>query len=143
MLSSRIMKSILLLKKHAAPVAKIEFSVISDKRLAELPCDRGIYLFKNRNTAKIDYIGTATGRKGLKQRIAKQHLNVNYVQSVFRIKVAKARRLSSEKKTVDFIKRNYSLGFLTIPEHVSIVKALEQLLIFEYSSKYNSETNIK
>ena len=135
------MKSLPLLKKYSVRATKLEFESINDEMLKNITSDIGIYMFKNKRNNKIDYIGTATGQKGLKQRVKNQHLNQNYIKSVFRVKVSTEKKKDIKEESVTFIKRNYKLAILPIPEHVSVIMALEQVLIYEHMSKYNSESN--
>ena len=134
------MKSLPILKKYSVKASKLEFQPITDELLQGITNDIGIYIFKNKRSKKIDYVGTATGQKGLKQRVKNQHLNPKYIKSVFRVKVANAKNKDIKDECVTFIKRNYKLALLPIQEHVSVIMALEQVLIYEYLPKYNSET---
>jgi hypothetical protein len=134
------MKSISKIRKYAGKAALLEGELITDEVLSELPTGWGIYVFRNRRTKRIDYVGTATGKNGLRQRIRNQHLRRNYLKSVFRIKLGNTLKVAKGEDVTDKIVRNYLLGFLLVPEHVSLIKALEQILIYEYSPKFNSET---
>ena len=132
-----------LLKKIKDNIEKIEkesFFDILDDTLEKISQEKGIYIFKNKKTGKIDYIGSATGKKGLFQRISKQHLWNNYKKSVFRIKIAKYNKLN-EGETVDFIADNFILKTIVIESDIRFILLLEHVLIYKYNTKFNSENN--
>jgi len=134
------MKSLSILTRYADKVPELEWiepvGDISDL----LPREWGLYLFKDKITGRVDYIGSATGRKGLYQRLRNQHLQPKYKKSVFRLKVERGFTAEIPECSAEYIRENYWLAVLPVPEHISIIKALEQILIFEYSPKFNSET---
>lgn len=134
------MKTLSLLKKYIDKISKTNYQTITGEVLNNIPKDIGIYFFRNKKSNKVEYVGTATGQKGLRQRVRNQHLNPNYIKSVFRNKVSADKRKHIKEECVDFIKNNYRIAMLPIPEHISIIKALEQIYIYEYLPKYNSET---
>jgi hypothetical protein len=134
------MKSLSKLKTYSSKASNLEFNSITNTTLDELPMRIGIYLFRHKTSGKTDYVGTATGKKGLKQRIRNQHLNPNYVKSVFRIKVANERGKDIRSESVNYVRQNYELALLVVEDHISLIMALEQIMIYEYSPKYNSET---
>ena len=134
------MKALSQLKRYSVIAKGLDFYPITDKYMDTIPNDIGIYIFKNKRNGKIDYVGTATGKKGLKQRVKNQHLNPKYIKSVFRLKIANDKNKDEKDETANFIKNNYKLALLPMLEHVSVIMALEQVLIYEYLPKYNSET---
>ena len=130
------MKTLDMIHKFIALYGQIEYIEIIHTQLSNIPKSKGLYFFKNRTTGHIDYVGTATGKKGLYQRIKTQHLRKSYNESVFRKKIEEKNEIQN---SVDYITQNYLLGILIVEEHTSIIKALEQILILETSSKFNSE----
>jgi hypothetical protein len=135
------MKAFPKLKKYALLFPQTKFQKITKQLLDELKTEYGVYFFQNGQTEKIDYIGTATGQSGIKGRVKNQHLYENYKKSVFRKKLSNENQTSTQKESVDFIKKYYTIGIIYMPEHPSIIKAFEQVLIFEKLPKYNSESN--
>ncbi|MFH2060734.1 MAG: hypothetical protein ABIJ59_17800 [Pseudomonadota bacterium] len=134
------MKAFPILKKYSSLFIKTEPQAITEELLNKLKKDFGLYYFQNTLTKKIDYVGTSTGKSGIKGRVKNQHLSAGYKKSVFRIKLMTEKKILSEKDSVYFIKENYAIGIIYMPEHKSIIKALEQVLIFEYLPKFNSES---
>lgn len=134
------MKALSQLKKYSVKTKELDFYPITDEYMDKIPNDIGIYIFKNKRNGKIDYVGTATGKKGLRQRVKNQHLNPKYIKSVFRLKIANDKNKDKKDESANFIKSNYKLALLPVLEHVSVIMALEQVLIYEYLPKYNSET---
>ena len=135
-----MINSILILKNYADKVSDLDWIEAAGDIDTILPKKWGLYLFRNKLTGRIDYIGSATGSKGLYQRLRNQHLQPKYKQSVFRLKLEKEFVDDVPDCSATYIKQNYLIAVLPVPEHISIVKALEQILIFEYSPKFNSET---
>ena len=135
-----MINSISILKNYADKVSELDWIEAAGDIDTILPKKWGLYLFRNKLTGRIDYIGSATGSKGLYQRLRNQHLQPKYKQSVFRLKLEKELVDDVPDCSATYIKKNYLIAVLPVPEHISIVKALEQILIFEYSPKFNSET---
>lgn len=133
------MKAFPILKKYSSLFFKAEPQAITDELLKNLKKDFGVYFFQNILTKKIDYVGTATGKSGIKGRVKTQHLSASYKKSVFRIKLMTEKEILSERDSVHFIKENYTIGIIYMREHKSIIKAFEQVLIFEHLPKFNSE----
>lgn len=135
-----MMKSISLLKKYTDKLPELDWLEPVGYAAAMFPKEWGLYLFKDKCTGRIDYIGSATGHKGLYQRLRNQHFQPSYKKSVFRLKIEKARVGGEPCCSAAYIMENYEVAILPVPEHISIIKAIEQILIFEYSPKFNSET---
>jgi len=104
-----------------------------------LPTDIGIYAWIDKRTMNVVYVGTALGRRGLRQRIWYQHLNPNYLEtrkekfaradffqlehpiykdgrvaldkSSFRKSIARRYLLRSGMETVNYIKEHYLCAF--------------------------------
>jgi hypothetical protein len=132
------MESIKLIKKYINKLNATEPSIIREQLKSELPIEHGVYMFMRKRSKHIDYVGTATGKNGLKQRV-KQHLSPSYDKSVFRIKLSEDKSIPSLTEQVEHLKRHYLLLFIPIIEHKSIIMAIEQVLIFEKGSIYNNE----
>lgn len=133
------MKSLQLIQEYAEKISDIEFKDISSSELDGIEKIIGIYFFKNIDTGNVDYVGTATGKKGLFQRVRNQHLNPKYLESVFRVKLSDELGLHFGDESVRHIRENYRIGILYIKEHISIIMALEQIFIYELQPKFNSE----
>ncbi len=134
----RDMKAFPILKKYASSFFKTEPQPITDELLNNLKKNMGVYFFQNMFTKGIDYVGTATGKSGIKGRVKTQHLSASYKKSVFRIKLKTERGIFSEKDSVNYIKENYAIGIIYMREHKSTIKAFEQVLIFEHLPKFKS-----
>jgi hypothetical protein len=135
-----MMKSISILTKYADKVSDLDWIDPAGDPGALLPKEWGLYLFKNKLTGCIDYIGSATGSKGLYQRLRNQHLQPKYKKSVFRLKLEKELVDDVPDCSATYIRQRYLIAVLLVPEHISIIKALEQILIYEHLPKFNSET---
>jgi hypothetical protein len=104
------------------------------------PQTPGIYLWRTKDKNQIVYVGVGLGKKGLRERVAKQHLYPSYNKSVFRIKVSKEFGLDIGNECVKFISDNYNLSFLSFPIEMSAkVKAAESLIISTFEPKYNDK----
>ena len=117
--------------------------LLEDIKKEELPKDIGIYAWIEKESNSIVYIGTATSKYGLYQRIWNQHLNPNYLEtrkhviseqdiyqienpiyhngklaidkSSFRRKLARRYLLLAGHESVEFIKKHFSLSICIYP----------------------------
>ena len=48
--------------------------------LEDIPKIKGIYVYTDKNTNEIEYIGSAVGNNGLRGRVWSQHLNEKYLE---------------------------------------------------------------
>lgn len=117
------------------------------------------------------YVGTATGKKGLYGRIISQHLNPRYLQtdqrkwcpkknsyqiehhtvsnnkpaidkSAFRKNIGRINCIAPGLHTVNFIKLEFFLQFLTLQSKKRTLQ-LEKTIIIEFSPEYNIQGNRK
>ncbi len=103
-----------------------------------VPDSWGIYLWRCLDSRTITYVGVATGKDGLRQRIVKNHLYPNYTKSVFRIAVSEKFGLDIREQSVDFIKKHFALSYLSCTSlSEATVKAAEQIIIAAFSPVYN------
>lgn len=132
-----------------------------------IPKSAGIYCFYVNSDGSPYYIGSATGKNGLKGRLLDQHLNPKYLEtrasvftsfdksqihkgimrngkivvekSTFRKKIARLHDLAPGESVVEFIRSHYSLSFIQMPnaDKAEILK-LEKDLIFHYQPILNS-----
>ncbi len=100
-----------------------------------IPKETGVYLWRSKIDNNIVYVGRALGKRGLHQRIIRQHLAPSYSQSVLKRRIAEENNLSILEAT-DFLKEHFTLAFLPIAQ-LNIAKLTEMLLINEYQPKYN------
>ena len=119
---------------------------IRDLKKDGVPKHKGIYLWRERNSGKIVYVGAALGKRGLRQRIVAQHLNPNYAisrgGSVIRKAIVELEYVSPSEGCVDWMKENLLLSFWP-PEEVEvedvIFRLAEKILIAEERPRYNKE----
>jgi len=135
------MESLKLIRKYVKRIDSIDPCPICEEMKSKLTTECGVYMFIRKRSRKVDYVGTATGANGLKQRI-KQHLSISYDKSVFRIKLGKDKMLNSLDDQVRHLEKHYLISYIPVKEHKSIIMAIEQVLIYEKKSIYNDE-NIK
>ncbi|NVM56359.1 MAG: GIY-YIG nuclease family protein [Candidatus Helarchaeota archaeon] len=106
--------------------------------LNTVPKKIGVYLWRSNRNNKIVYVGRALGRRGLYQRIMRQHLSDNYTKSVFRKQIAEEYGLNLRDESTSFIKDNFVFSFISFEgKDKNIVSLVETLLIYEYLPKYN------
>lgn len=107
-----------------------------------VPNSKGIYGWFTKGEDQLVYIGKATGGGGLYQRIVKQHLNPEYLEtraekhtskdiyqtrhpvdrngriaidkSAFRKNVARRARLQAGEESVEFVKQHFNFSFLIL-----------------------------
>jgi len=101
-----------------------------------VPKNAGVYLWRSKRNGEIVYVGRALGRKGLYQRIVRQHLSEGYAKSVFRRRVAEEYGLNLRGEAASFIRENFVFSFIPLEDR-KIVSLVEIFLINEYSPKYN------
>jgi hypothetical protein len=104
-----------------------------------VPKTVGLYAWFKKRTNKLVYIGKATGKNGLWQRIIKQHLNPEYLETIiskhtskdqfqldpiyknrkvgidksaFRKNVARQKKLKAGKDSVTYLKRVFNVSFI-------------------------------
>jgi hypothetical protein len=110
---------------------------------SNVPAERGIYAWYSQ-TGEPVYIGKATGSKGIRYRVMKQHLNPKYLekrsekftqddayqcevsptlhgrvcvdQSAFRKNVARAHRLKPGQESVNYLRDNFELAWVELPD---------------------------
>lgn len=111
-----------------------------------VPKIKGIYLWRERRSGKIVYVGTTLGKEGLWERIVKQHLNPSYKKtrkeekSVLRKAIVEERKISAGKECVEWIKKNLLLSFQPCKKVRKIIGSVaEKILIAEYRPRYNKE----
>jgi excinuclease UvrABC nuclease subunit len=131
-----------------------------------VPKKWGLYAWFTKRGDQLVYIGKATGKKGLWQRIVNQHLNPNYLETIiskhtskdqfqlenptlkngkvgidksaFRKNVARHKRLKAGKESVSYLKRAFNVSFIvTNMLSGDEIRELEKKLIIEYNPKYN------
>jgi hypothetical protein len=97
-----------------------------------VPKDHGVYLWRDKNSDRVSYIGSAVGRDGLRQRIAKQHLQPGYTKSVFRKAILDRAGGDPKGGSVHFIRETFTISWLACPDDGrSVIHAAEGLLIGE------------
>jgi hypothetical protein len=110
---------------------------------SNVPAERGIYVWYSQNGEPV-YVGKATGSRGIRYRVMRQHLNPKYLekrsekfteddayqcevsptlhgrvcvdQSAFRKNVARAHRLKPGQESVDYLRDNFELAWVVLPE---------------------------
>jgi len=104
----------------------------------------GVYLWRSKKDREIVYVGRGLGKRGLHQRIIKQHLEASYTKSVFRKQISKEFNLKLKQGSASYIKDNFVFSFVTFEEEemsLSRQKCLasfvEKFLINESNPKYN------
>lgn len=112
----------------------------------KVPEDPGVYIFYRKDSNKKAYIGRAIGKKGLKQRILKQHLSSSYSKSVFKIGVIRKYSLASKPEAAKYIMDNFTVSWLPVNEsnkstsgNHSLAKLIETLLLYEFETEFNKE----
>jgi predicted RNA-binding protein with PUA-like domain len=133
-----------------------------------IPKKIGIYAWFWAKDDKLVYVGKATGKDGLYQRIIRQHLNPDYLltdknkwnekdvfqaqnpailkgkpaidKSAFRKNISRGHKLQPGIDSVEYIKNNFTLRFLNISRKEDIF-SLEKELISFYKPKYNITNN--
>ncbi len=132
----------------------------------DVPKTVGIYAWFTKRADRLVYIGKATGKNGLWQRILKQHLNPEYLEtiiskhtskdqfqlqnpiykngkvgidkSVFRKTVARHKKLKAGKESVSYLKRVFNVSFIfTNRLNSDEIRELEKELILEFNPRYN------
>lgn len=122
---------------------------VRNLRVDEVPKHKGIYLWRKKDVEKIVYVGTALGKRGLRQRIITQHLNPNYRKSraeessVLRKAIVEQEHVLPCKGCVDWMKENLLLSFWP-REEAEVIKDVifslaEKILIAEEQPPYNKE----
>jgi hypothetical protein len=126
----------------------------------------GVYGWFNKKDDSIEYVGSATGKSGLYQRIINQHLKKSYLltikegerhendeyqmihyairknrkpaidKSAFRKNISRYNKLSPGSESVNFIKNNFYLHFLTFDNKDEALN-VEKELIANFRPKYN------
>ncbi len=132
-----------------------------------IPRRFGIYGWFNKKDDSIEYIGSATDEGGLYQRIIKEHLKESYLltiktgkhhekdayqminyairkngkpaidKSAFRKNISRCNKLSPGSESVNFIKNNFYLRFLTFNDKDEANYSKKQLLDKLPKPKYN------
>jgi hypothetical protein len=111
---------------------------VNETNISRIPKDRGIYFWSCKDTGEVDYVGVALGKRGLKQRIASQHLRSSYIKSVFRIKISDEHKIDLGAESANFIRERYNLSYLPCPNAEKIsLRIAELLLIATFRPKYN------
>lgn len=111
-----------------------------------IPIEKGIYIFYSKDN-KIVYVGSATGKKGLQQRI-KQHLNPKYIdkkenkeKSTFREQIISDNpKLEIGQEVIEYIIDNFDLSYKEI-ENEDMILLTELLLIKGIKPIYNDTKN--
>ena len=116
----------------------------SELGVDDVPTDKGVYIWYTLDQSSPAYIGKATGKTGLRGRVLRQHLNVNYLEtraskitskdqsqlshrvlvngkpaiekSVFRKHLARSHDLAPGKATVEFIKTHFNVRLIPLPD---------------------------
>jgi hypothetical protein len=132
---------------------------------ADIPAIQGVYVWYSKSTGEIFYIGKATGKTGLRKRIWGQHLNPNYLESrtakfreedafqkscgvllagkvcvdksVFRRSLGRRFQLAPGQATVDYIRENLTVAWLTSDDLVGEIPRWEKDLIRELNPTLN------
>lgn len=130
----------------------------------DIPSQQGLYVWYSIGSGEIFYVGKATGRGGLRRRIGSQHLNPKYLEmrpdrfrhddeyqrscgvlvggrvcvdkSVFRRSIGRLFRLAPGQATVQYIRENLAVAWLTA-DLVSEIPKCEADLIRELKPKLN------
>jgi hypothetical protein len=130
----------------------------------EVPPEPGLYVWYAVNDGEVLYVGKATGRGGLRRRICSQHLNPKYLESrpeklraadefqqscgmrvggnvcvdksVFRRSLGRRFRLAPGAGTVQYIRDNLALAWLTA-DLIGDVPKRERELIRELNPSLN------
>ena len=132
----------------------------------DVPKEMGLYAWFTKMGNRLVYIGKAAGKKGLRQRIVKQHLNPNYLETIisrhskkdqfqldnpiykngkigidksaFRKNVARQKKLKAGKESVTYLKRAFNFSFIaTNSLSGDEIRELEKKLIAEFNPEYN------
>ena len=138
----------------------------SQLNVNNLPQKKGIYAWFTKRGDRLVYIGKATGKKGLSQRIINQHLNSEYLETIiskhtskdqfqlenpiykngkigidksaFRKNVARLSRLKAGKESVSYLKHAFNVSFIVTNSLSSDeIRELEKKLIKAFSPEYN------
>lgn len=133
----------------------------------DYPLERGIYAFIGKDTGNVKYIGCATGRRGLRNRVYAQHLRANYLEkrekvfakmdsnqlkksmatrgvratekSVFRKNIARKYDFAPGEECVAYIKEKFYLAMLPLPQHSrGDILDLEESWIKQYQPEFNN-----
>jgi len=108
----------------------------------EVPTEIGLYLWRSKIDGRPAYIGVALGRRGLRGRIMKQHLQPSYRKSVLRKTIAECKGLDLGVDCVEFLRDNFTVSYVACSsiKH-SWVQAAESLLIAALGPQYNRGRN--
>jgi len=105
-----------------------------------VPAVHGIYIWRFKEDGCPAYIGVGLSKKGLQQRIVRQHLCASYTKSVFRKAIVQEARVDPRQESVTFIRSHFTFAFLICSEDApAVVKAAEALLIAALNPKYNKK----
>lgn len=103
-----------------------------------VPPERGIYIWRFKGDGSPAYIGVGLGSKGLRQRIVRQHLCHYYIKSVFRKAVEKHAEVGPRLESVEYIRANFTLAFVTCPDGpLEWAEAAETFLITTLKPHFN------
>lgn len=97
-------------------IAPLDIRVLNRE---DVPRHKGIYLWREKDSEKIVYVGTALGKNGLRHRIISQHLNPNYIdfknrnreRSVLRKAIVEDMNLPVGQGCVKWMKEHLTLSF--------------------------------
>jgi len=104
----------------------------------DIPNDRGIYIWRSKDTGNPVYIGVGLGKRGLRQRIITQHLAPGYRKSVFRKAVIKEYSVDPGEESVQYIRNQFTLGVYSDPEiDPAVVEHAEAILIRVLQPTFN------
>lgn len=116
------------------------------------PKEQGVYFVIKKNFSSKDdivYVGSATGKNGLHQRIDKQHLSPTYRKSddeeisVFRKKIKTLYNCSDSSSTLEAIKDKYEFYYLVINMEYTSDSHNENLTQLLASFGVSTETYLK
>ena len=108
--------------------------------LKEVSKNMGVYLWRSKESGRIVYIGRAIGKKGLYQRIVRNHLSNSSTKSVLKKQIAEKEVLDIKAEAAEFVKKNFTFSYLEFERADSnIVVLVEVILINEYRPKYNRD----
>lgn len=132
----------------------------------DIPTQKGIYVYTDIQQQVVKYVGSATGKNGLRGRIWSQHLNPIYLEprqkcftskdsrqlakrvsrngkiviekSAFRKNLARKFDLAPGESCLIYLKENFLLIFVVLGSHsVSEIKKIEKDLILLQSPEFN------
>lgn len=132
----------------------------------DIPKEKGIYGYFNKDSQDLEYIGSAVSCEGLRGRIWSQHLNVKYLEnredrfskkdkkqiekevkkngkiviekSAFRKNLARKHDLIPGEPCLQFLKENFDIVIMSLGElSKEKIHEIEKKIIIEHTPRYN------